>query len=160
MSYVQKFGLQCCFKVLLKWIMMFHIHIWLNCFSSAAEKTTQVSGEAKSYQSAEEERGDLIQFYNSIFILKVKSFALRYSTNDNGVCCSHAETAVRCKLSLMTKITNLTLCNPPGRCPSSFSIPFSSSSPSLSSPCFSETLTVCFPTQELCRKPHTKLLHL
>uniref|UniRef100_A0A3Q3WKP7 Retinoblastoma-like protein 1 n=1 Tax=Mola mola TaxID=94237 RepID=A0A3Q3WKP7_MOLML len=32
-----------------------------------------------SSQSGEEERGDLIQFYNSIFVLKVKSFALRYA---------------------------------------------------------------------------------
>uniref|UniRef100_A0A671WHC0 Retinoblastoma-like protein 1 n=1 Tax=Sparus aurata TaxID=8175 RepID=A0A671WHC0_SPAAU len=39
--------------------------------------------EANSNQSAEEERGDLIQFYNSVFVLKVKSFALRYATNDN-----------------------------------------------------------------------------
>uniref|UniRef100_A0A671WHF5 Retinoblastoma-like protein 1 n=1 Tax=Sparus aurata TaxID=8175 RepID=A0A671WHF5_SPAAU len=48
-----------------------------------AEKSNQVSGEANSNQSAEEERGDLIQFYNSVFVLKVKSFALRYATNDN-----------------------------------------------------------------------------
>uniref|UniRef100_A0A671WKG1 Retinoblastoma-like protein 1 n=1 Tax=Sparus aurata TaxID=8175 RepID=A0A671WKG1_SPAAU len=47
------------------------------------EKSNQVSGEANSNQSAEEERGDLIQFYNSVFVLKVKSFALRYATNDN-----------------------------------------------------------------------------
>uniref|UniRef100_A0A671WHL7 Retinoblastoma-like protein 1 n=1 Tax=Sparus aurata TaxID=8175 RepID=A0A671WHL7_SPAAU len=46
-------------------------------------KSNQVSGEANSNQSAEEERGDLIQFYNSVFVLKVKSFALRYATNDN-----------------------------------------------------------------------------
>ncbi|XP_073325090.1 retinoblastoma-like protein 1 [Pagrus major] len=49
----------------------------------SAEKTNQVSGEANSNQTAEEERGDLIQFYNSVFVLKVKSFALRYATNDN-----------------------------------------------------------------------------
>uniref|UniRef100_A0A8C5AYA7 Retinoblastoma-like 1 (p107) n=1 Tax=Gadus morhua TaxID=8049 RepID=A0A8C5AYA7_GADMO len=29
------------------------------------------------------ERGDLIQFYNTVFILKMKSFALRYATHDN-----------------------------------------------------------------------------
>uniref|UniRef100_A0A7N9AY38 Retinoblastoma-like 1 (p107) n=1 Tax=Mastacembelus armatus TaxID=205130 RepID=A0A7N9AY38_9TELE len=34
-------------------------------------------------QSAEEERGDLIQFYNTVFVLKMKSFALRYATHDN-----------------------------------------------------------------------------
>uniref|UniRef100_A0A671WKC9 Retinoblastoma-like protein 1 n=1 Tax=Sparus aurata TaxID=8175 RepID=A0A671WKC9_SPAAU len=49
----------------------------------SGEKSNQVSGEANSNQSAEEERGDLIQFYNSVFVLKVKSFALRYATNDN-----------------------------------------------------------------------------
>uniref|UniRef100_A0AAQ5Z9S1 Retinoblastoma-like 1 (p107) n=1 Tax=Amphiprion ocellaris TaxID=80972 RepID=A0AAQ5Z9S1_AMPOC len=31
----------------------------------------------------EEERGDLIQFYNSVFVLKMKSFALRYAIHDN-----------------------------------------------------------------------------
>uniref|UniRef100_A0A8P4G9Y5 Retinoblastoma-like protein 1 n=1 Tax=Dicentrarchus labrax TaxID=13489 RepID=A0A8P4G9Y5_DICLA len=48
-----------------------------------AEKTNQVSGEANSNQPGEEERGDLIQFYNGVFVLKVKSFALRYATHDN-----------------------------------------------------------------------------
>uniref|UniRef100_A0A671WIN1 Retinoblastoma-like protein 1 n=1 Tax=Sparus aurata TaxID=8175 RepID=A0A671WIN1_SPAAU len=48
-----------------------------------ADENMEVSGEANSNQSAEEERGDLIQFYNSVFVLKVKSFALRYATNDN-----------------------------------------------------------------------------
>ena len=55
------------------------------CVSSAAEKFSQVSGEANSDQSGEEERGDLIQFYNNVFVLKMKSFALRYATNDNRV---------------------------------------------------------------------------
>uniref|UniRef100_A0A8D3CHK2 Retinoblastoma-like protein 1 n=1 Tax=Scophthalmus maximus TaxID=52904 RepID=A0A8D3CHK2_SCOMX len=31
----------------------------------------------------DEERGDLIQFYNAVFVLKMKSFALRYATHDN-----------------------------------------------------------------------------
>ncbi|XP_070814956.1 retinoblastoma-like protein 1 [Chaetodon trifascialis] len=47
----------------------------------SAEKTNQVSGDAN--QSEEEERGDLIQFYNSVFVLKIKSFALRYANHDN-----------------------------------------------------------------------------
>ncbi|XP_076601713.1 retinoblastoma-like protein 1 [Chaetodon auriga] len=47
----------------------------------SAEKTNQVSGDAS--QSEEEERGDLIQFYNSVFVLKIKSFALRYANHDN-----------------------------------------------------------------------------
>ncbi|XP_058487921.1 retinoblastoma-like protein 1 [Solea solea] len=51
----------------------------------SAEKTSQVSGEAESDQSGEEERGDLIQFYNTIFVLRIKSFALRYATHDNRV---------------------------------------------------------------------------
>uniref|UniRef100_A0A8C4ZM67 Retinoblastoma-like 1 (p107) n=1 Tax=Gadus morhua TaxID=8049 RepID=A0A8C4ZM67_GADMO len=40
------------------------------------------SGEAGPDQPVEE-RGDLIQFYNTVFILKMKSFALRYATHDN-----------------------------------------------------------------------------
>ncbi len=58
--------------------------------SSAAEKTSQVLGEANSDQSGEEERGDLIQFYNGVFVLKMKSFALRYATHDNRVRRSHS----------------------------------------------------------------------
>uniref|UniRef100_A0A8C3AH09 Retinoblastoma-like 1 (p107) n=1 Tax=Cyclopterus lumpus TaxID=8103 RepID=A0A8C3AH09_CYCLU len=46
------------------------------------EKTNQVPGRADCDQSGEEERGDLIQFYNSVFVLKMKSFALRYATQD------------------------------------------------------------------------------
>uniref|UniRef100_A0AAQ6AJ26 Retinoblastoma-like protein 1 n=1 Tax=Amphiprion ocellaris TaxID=80972 RepID=A0AAQ6AJ26_AMPOC len=45
----------------------------------SAEKTNQLPGDANSNQSVEEERGDLIQFYNSVFVLKMKSFALRYA---------------------------------------------------------------------------------
>ncbi|XP_068598197.1 retinoblastoma-like protein 1 [Brachionichthys hirsutus] len=41
----------------------------------SAEKANQVPGEG--------ERGDLIQFYNSVFVLKVKGFALRYAVSDN-----------------------------------------------------------------------------
>ncbi|XP_029007007.1 LOW QUALITY PROTEIN: retinoblastoma-like protein 1 [Betta splendens] len=44
----------------------------------SAEKAPQVSAE-----SLEEERGDLIQFYNTLFVLRMKSFALRYATHDN-----------------------------------------------------------------------------
>ncbi|XP_071329153.1 retinoblastoma-like protein 1 isoform X2 [Trachinotus anak] len=49
----------------------------------SAEKTNQLPGEANSDQSGEEERGDLIQFYNTVFVLKMKSFALRYATQDS-----------------------------------------------------------------------------
>lgn len=46
----------------------------------SAEKNSQGS---EADQSGVEERGDLIQFYNSVFVLKTKSFALRYATHDN-----------------------------------------------------------------------------
>ncbi|XP_026205258.1 retinoblastoma-like protein 1 [Anabas testudineus] len=49
----------------------------------SAEKTNLLSGDTNSDQSVEEERGDLIQFYNTIFVLRMKSFALRYATHDN-----------------------------------------------------------------------------
>uniref|UniRef100_A0A8C3AFK9 Retinoblastoma-like protein 1 n=1 Tax=Cyclopterus lumpus TaxID=8103 RepID=A0A8C3AFK9_CYCLU len=57
-------------------------HFTSFCLASAAEKTNQVPGRADCDQSGEEERGDLIQFYNSVFVLKMKSFALRYATQD------------------------------------------------------------------------------
>ncbi|XP_068171880.1 retinoblastoma-like protein 1 isoform X2 [Antennarius striatus] len=51
----------------------------------SAEKANPLPGGAVSSQSEQEERGDLIQFYNSIFVLKVKSFALRYAVTDSRV---------------------------------------------------------------------------
>ncbi|KAJ3602793.1 hypothetical protein NHX12_030541, partial [Muraenolepis orangiensis] len=48
-----------------------------------AEKANQGSGEVGPDQSGVEERGDLIQFYNSVFVLKMKGFALRYATHEN-----------------------------------------------------------------------------
>lgn len=50
--------------------------------AESAEKSSQGSA-AGSDPSGEEERGDLIQFYNSVFVLKMRSFALRYATHDN-----------------------------------------------------------------------------
>uniref|UniRef100_A0A667XAV7 Retinoblastoma-like protein 1 n=1 Tax=Myripristis murdjan TaxID=586833 RepID=A0A667XAV7_9TELE len=50
---------------------------------ASGEKNSQASGEASSDQSGEEERGDLIQFYNSVYVLKMKSFAQRYTPHDN-----------------------------------------------------------------------------
>uniref|UniRef100_H3CMM7 Retinoblastoma-like protein 1 n=1 Tax=Tetraodon nigroviridis TaxID=99883 RepID=H3CMM7_TETNG len=38
---------------------------------------------AGSSQSGEEQRGDLIQFYNTVFVLKVKNFAVRYAVSDS-----------------------------------------------------------------------------
>ncbi|XP_059185663.1 retinoblastoma-like protein 1 [Centropristis striata] len=49
----------------------------------SAEKSNQSSGEPNANQSGEEERGDLIQFYNNVFVLKLKNFALRYAIHDN-----------------------------------------------------------------------------
>ncbi|KAL2090638.1 hypothetical protein ACEWY4_012901 [Coilia grayii] len=42
----------------------------------AEEESAAANGELES----EEERGDLIQFYNSVYVLKMKSFALKYAT--------------------------------------------------------------------------------
>eukprot|EP00066_Takifugu_rubripes_P022590 XP_011611856.1 PREDICTED: retinoblastoma-like protein 1 isoform X1 [Takifugu rubripes] len=53
--------------------------------ADSAEKTSQTSGDANVSQPGEEERGDLIQFYNSVFVLKVKNFALRYAVSDSEV---------------------------------------------------------------------------
>uniref|UniRef100_A0A3B4WX80 Retinoblastoma-like protein 1 n=1 Tax=Seriola lalandi dorsalis TaxID=1841481 RepID=A0A3B4WX80_SERLL len=42
-----------------------------------------IDTSTNSDQSGVEERGDLIQFYNTVFVLKMKSFALRYATYDS-----------------------------------------------------------------------------
>lgn len=44
---------------------------------SAIERTEHIGSEETD--SELEERGDLIQFYNSVYVLKMKSFALRYA---------------------------------------------------------------------------------
>lgn len=43
---------------------------------------------ANGERESEEERGDLIQFYNSVYVLKMKGFALKYATptTDSRVC--------------------------------------------------------------------------
>ena len=43
---------------------------------------------ANGERESEEERGDLIQFYNSVYVLKMKGFALKYATQsaENRVC--------------------------------------------------------------------------
>ncbi|KAM4583235.1 retinoblastoma-like protein 1 [Fundulus diaphanus] len=48
----------------------------------SAEKANRRPADRTS-QSAEEERGDLIQFYNTVFVVKMKVFALRYAASDN-----------------------------------------------------------------------------
>ncbi|XP_037304283.1 retinoblastoma-like protein 1 isoform X1 [Pungitius pungitius] len=48
----------------------------------SAEKIDEGAGPARAADQSEE-RGDLIQFYNSVFVLKMKSFALRYATQDH-----------------------------------------------------------------------------
>nr|XP_057911502.1 retinoblastoma-like protein 1 isoform X2 [Doryrhamphus excisus] len=52
--------------------------------AESAEKSRPASGGG-AHQSSEEERGDLIQFYNNVYVLKMKSFAMRYATHDNRV---------------------------------------------------------------------------
>uniref|UniRef100_A0A3Q2CBU5 Retinoblastoma-like 1 (p107) n=1 Tax=Cyprinodon variegatus TaxID=28743 RepID=A0A3Q2CBU5_CYPVA len=47
------------------------------------EQPADENMEVDSASEEEEERGDLIQFYNTVFVLKMKSFALRYVANDN-----------------------------------------------------------------------------
>ncbi|XP_037535624.1 retinoblastoma-like protein 1 [Nematolebias whitei] len=49
----------------------------------SAEKANPLAGGTNSGQSGGEVRGDLIEFYNTVFVLKMKSFALRYAANDN-----------------------------------------------------------------------------
>uniref|UniRef100_A0A3B3DPY9 Retinoblastoma-like 1 (p107) n=1 Tax=Oryzias melastigma TaxID=30732 RepID=A0A3B3DPY9_ORYME len=46
----------------------------------SAKKTNQLPGNPNPM---EEERGDLIQFYNAVYVVKMKSFALRYATSEN-----------------------------------------------------------------------------
>lgn len=48
--------------------------------SSASSTPTRTPG-ALPEQEEEEERGDLICFYNHVYIKKIKQFALRYSTS-------------------------------------------------------------------------------
>uniref|UniRef100_A0A8C6UHX7 Retinoblastoma-like 1 (p107) n=1 Tax=Neogobius melanostomus TaxID=47308 RepID=A0A8C6UHX7_9GOBI len=50
--------------------------------ASGGESTEKSSQGSENGQS-EEERADLIQFYNAVFVLKLKGFALRYATHDN-----------------------------------------------------------------------------
>ncbi|KAM9799168.1 retinoblastoma-like protein 1 [Syngnathus typhle] len=38
---------------------------------------------AEKTQAGKEERGDLIQFYNDVYLLKMESFAMRYAAHDN-----------------------------------------------------------------------------
>ncbi|RMC09093.1 hypothetical protein DUI87_14099 [Hirundo rustica rustica] len=47
--------------------------------SSAPPTPTRLGGP--SSDSEEEERGDLIQFYNNVYIEQIKDFALKYTSN-------------------------------------------------------------------------------
>ncbi|KAM9408624.1 retinoblastoma-like protein 1 isoform 2-T2 [Pholidichthys leucotaenia] len=49
----------------------------------SAEKTNRLPGHSNPDQSGEEVRSDLIQFYNTVFVLRMKTFALRYATSNN-----------------------------------------------------------------------------
>ncbi|XP_067100005.1 LOW QUALITY PROTEIN: retinoblastoma-like protein 1 [Osmerus mordax] len=57
-------------------------HMEVEPTTGVTEKANQENREECPSQS-EEERGDLIQFYNTIYVLKMKSFALRYATLGN-----------------------------------------------------------------------------
>jgi hypothetical protein len=41
------------------------------------------TGTAFEFDEGGEDRGDLIKFYNAVFVKKVKQFALRFSTSQN-----------------------------------------------------------------------------
>lgn len=57
------------------------------CLDSANGRKDQGT-KAKTDAEIDEERGDLIQFYNSVYVLKMKSFALKYThpAADSRVC--------------------------------------------------------------------------
>nr|CAD7568693.1 unnamed protein product [Timema californicum] len=48
---------------------------------SAPPTPTQMSGTFNSFES--EDRGDLIKFYNTVYVQKLQSFAVKFSTNGN-----------------------------------------------------------------------------
>lgn len=50
--------------------------------TSEVTETANQEGQEDSSSQSEEERGDLIQFYNKVYVLRMKSFALRYAVND------------------------------------------------------------------------------
>uniref|UniRef100_A0AAY4EVT7 Retinoblastoma-like protein 1 n=1 Tax=Denticeps clupeoides TaxID=299321 RepID=A0AAY4EVT7_9TELE len=55
--------------------------------ASSADENMEVDeaqqNQANGQSESEEERGDLIQFYNSVYVLEMKSFALKYASIDN-----------------------------------------------------------------------------
>uniref|UniRef100_A0A674ASK1 Retinoblastoma-like protein 1 n=1 Tax=Salmo trutta TaxID=8032 RepID=A0A674ASK1_SALTR len=58
----------------------------MKCYRSQPQASSHVSNPHKADQSSRaealvqgEERGDLIQFYNSVYVLKIKGFAIRYA---------------------------------------------------------------------------------
>lgn len=61
-------------------------NIFIYLFLFTANERTEEDDRTEA-ESESEERGDLIQFYNSVYVLKMKSFALKYahSTLDNKV---------------------------------------------------------------------------
>ncbi len=52
--------------------------------SSQPPTPTRLAGTGSTfdYQEWEEDRGDLIRFYNSVFVKKIKNFAMKFSTNN------------------------------------------------------------------------------
>ncbi|XP_077385578.1 retinoblastoma-like protein 1 [Festucalex cinctus] len=50
--------------------------------AESGEKARAATG-GQDEESCEEERGDLIQFYNNVYVITMKSFAMRYASHDN-----------------------------------------------------------------------------
>lgn len=126
--------------------------------SSAVEKTNQAPQVgAGNNQTCDEERGDLIQFYNSVFVLKVKGFAMQYAVFEN-----HQVTTMQVFFRSIYMCVRVYLCflflfKTPnlltGRDSAPFTFPLSPGTASFSSSLLSETLAVRLATQKLCRRP-------
>lgn len=52
---------------------------WIHFFFYLANGRSDQGAKAKADNESDEDRGDLIQFYNSVYVLKMQSFALKYA---------------------------------------------------------------------------------
>ncbi|XP_077459439.1 retinoblastoma-like protein 1 [Stigmatopora argus] len=55
----------------------------MKCYRSQPQASSHVYRSVLLRASPPEDRGDLIQFYNSVYVLKMKSYAVRYASLDN-----------------------------------------------------------------------------
>ncbi|XP_077581531.1 retinoblastoma-like protein 1 [Stigmatopora nigra] len=55
----------------------------MKCYRSQPQASSHVYRSVLLRASPPEERGDLIQFYNSVYVLKMKSYVVRYASLDN-----------------------------------------------------------------------------